>query len=470
MQRFEIETRERLQTALKKADTTQYIRVGYQSIQHVAEMFKQCFPEKKAVVIADKNTFKAAGEHIQKVLEAQTDGVLPPYIFEVEDMHAEMQYVDQLTQYLASVDAIPVAVGSGTINDLTKLSAYRNGRQYMVVVTAASVDGYTAFGASITEGGFKQTFNCPAPRGVLADLDVLSQAPVEMNAWGYADLIAKIPAGADWILADALGIEAIDPVSWNLVQTPLRDLTSDPDSVREGEGKALCFLIEGLLMSGLAMQHLGSSRPASGAEHQFSHLWDIEHHTHHGIAPSHGFKVAIGSLSSLALYEQILPMDFQNINWSLSEIQRRWTSFDYIEKRIRSRFHDETIATQVLEQARGKYISAEDLYQRLQTLSSLWPELQPRLVEQIIPFAKLSSHLGRINGPQKPEDIGIDLPRLKESFEFARYIRTRYTLLDVAHESGVIDKCIHQIFSNEGYWTAEPYRSPKVLEGVHDLS
>ena len=470
MQRFEIETRERLATALSKADTTQHILVGYETIQHVADMFKQCFPGKSAVVIADRNTFEAAGKHVQSVLKSKIDGTLAPYIFDVADMHAEMQYVDELTQYLESVDVIPVAVGSGTINDLTKLAAFRNKRQYMVVVTAASVDGYTAFGASITAGGFKQTFECPAPRGVLADLDVLSQAPVEMNAWGYADLIAKIPAGADWILADALGIESIDPVAWDLVQKPLRSLTADPDGVREGDGQALCFLIEGLLMSGLAMQHLGSSRPASGGEHQFSHLWDIEGHTHHGIAPSHGFKVAIGSLASLALYEQVLAFDFQDRIWSLKEIQARWAPFDEIENRIRSRFHDETAVEQILAQSRAKYISAETLYKRLQTLSKLWPEVKPGLAAQVIPFHELRLKLGKINGPQKPNDVGITLPRLQVSYEFARYIRTRYTLLDVAHETDVTGTCLQQIFAGEVYWPGDLHQNRKVLETINDNS
>ena len=96
---------------------------------------------------------------------------------------------------LESTAAIPVAVGSGTINDLTKLAAHRVNRPYMVVATAASMDGYTAYGASITASGSKQTFDCPAPRAVLADLEVIASAPPGMNASGYADLLAKIAAG-----------------------------------------------------------------------------------------------------------------------------------------------------------------------------------------------------------------------------------------------------------------------------------
>src|SRR5439155_23935228 len=183
---------------------------------------------------------------------------------------------------------------SGTLNDLTKLAAHRLSRPYMVVATAASMDGYTAFGASITANGSKQTFDCPAPRAVLADLDVISRAPAGMNASGYADLLAKIPAGADWTLADAIGVEAIQPEVWSTVQQHLHSWVDSPDAVARGEPDALRRLVNGLMMTGFAMQVACSSRPASGAEHKFSHLWDMQHHTDHGPAPSPGFKVGFG--------------------------------------------------------------------------------------------------------------------------------------------------------------------------------
>ena len=121
-----------------------------------------------------------------------------------------------------------------------------------------------------------------------------------------ADLIAKIPAGADWILADLIGTEPIDPVAWSLVQDSLRDWVANPEGIASGNRKALTFLIEGLIMSGLAMQKAKTSRTASGAEHQFSHLWDNQHHQFNGETPSHGFKVGVGTVSTSALYEKIL--------------------------------------------------------------------------------------------------------------------------------------------------------------------
>src|ERR1019366_5038575 len=116
--------------------------------------------------------------------------------------------------------------------------------------------------------GDKQTFQCPAPTAVVADIDVICAAPGEMNAWGYADLIAKVPAGADWIVADAWGVEPIDRQAWAIVQGRLRELVADPTGVLGRNPAAIARLVEGLMLSGFAMQSAQSSRVASGAEHQ----------------------------------------------------------------------------------------------------------------------------------------------------------------------------------------------------------
>src|SRR6185295_5571882 len=93
-----------------------------------------------------------------------------PFIFTNPNFYAEHSFVESLQTQLAMTDAIPIAIGAGTINDITKLSAHQVSRPYMTVATAASMDGYTAFGASIAQRGLKQTFACPAPRAVIADI------------------------------------------------------------------------------------------------------------------------------------------------------------------------------------------------------------------------------------------------------------------------------------------------------------
>ena len=172
-------------------------------------------------------------------------------------------------------DTVVCSIASGSLNDIAKLASGELDRPYMNVCTAASVDGYTAFGASIARDGFKITRNCPAPVAVVADVDVMAAAPSRLTATGYGDLIEKVPAGADWLLADELGIEPIDPDVWSLVQGPLRDALAQPHRLAVADRAEIAKLAEANLMSGLAMQAMESSRPASGAGHQFSHVWEM---------------------------------------------------------------------------------------------------------------------------------------------------------------------------------------------------
>jgi glycerol-1-phosphate dehydrogenase [NAD(P)+] len=346
--------------------------------------------------------------------------------------------------------AIPVAVGSGTINDLTKLAAHRTERPYLCVATAASMDGYTAFGASITYQGAKQTFQCPAPTAVVADLDVICAAPGEMSAWGYADLLAKVPAGADWILADAVGTEPIDGQAWAIAQGRLRDLVSDAAGVRARKPAAISRLVEGLILSGFAMQSARSSRPASGAEHQFSHLWDMQHHTHNGRAPSHGFKVGIGTLAVTALYESLLAQDLRQLD--VERCCSAWPDEQAWVARARDLLGEGSLAEGAAKELRAKYCSPAQLGEQLKLLQAAWPHLRERLGTQLLPLSTLRQMLSDAGAPTEPEQIGITRERLRASYWQAFCIRRRFTALDLAVRTGLLDRCLDEIFGPKGLW------------------
>lgn len=310
-----------LDLALEKATQPHAVVLRQGAVKETGRVFLDFFPGKKAIVIADKTTFDVAGNTVETML--RNAGILmeTPIVFDYPDMHAEWKYVEILDGILAGTDAIPIAVGSGTVNDLTKLSSYHCNRRYIVVATAASMDGYVAFGASITKDGCKTTFPCTAPIAIIADVDIISKAPAEMTASGYADLFAKVPAGADWLLADAIGIEPIDPVSFSIAQDGLHDALANPQGAHEGSLEDIAKLMEGLLLGGFAMQaYPKSSRPASGADHQFSHLLNMQHYVMaDGKAPSHGFQVALGTLASLFFYRELLKTDVEAIDVEDSE-------------------------------------------------------------------------------------------------------------------------------------------------------
>lgn len=434
-----------IEEVLARATDTKTLRIGDGIIGEAADLFKEVFPGKRPVIIADPTTWLVAGEKThQSFIEA---GLNPdkPHIISDEGLHAEWKYIEELDKVLAATDAIGVAVGSGTINDLTKLSSHHCGKRYMTVATAASMDGYTAYGASITRDGAKQTFSCPAPLALLADVAIIAAAPPEMTASGYADLFAKIPAGADWIISDALGIEPIDAFSFGIVQDGLKLALSDPEGVRAGKKDCIRRLIEGLVLSGFAMQTHKTSRPASGADHQFSHLWNMENHVmRNGQAPSHGFQVSIGMLMSTALYQQLLDEDIETLD--VEKCVSAWPTLDEAQREARSMFADTDFPTIGETEITAKYVDRDALRDQLNSLKSNWTEIKRRLEAQIIPYEEAKARLEAVGAPVEPEQIDISRQRLRDSFLRAQHIRRRFTILDIAVRTCLLDKWLDKIF------------------------
>jgi glycerol-1-phosphate dehydrogenase [NAD(P)+] len=442
----------RIRSALKDASDTRDVLIGPGALGAVAEVVARSAGDRPAVVVADDTTWRVAGERVQRRLEAAGRATPEPYRFPPGAfVYADYGNVERLRDALAVHDAVPVAVGSGTLNDLVKRAAHELGRPYLTVATAASMDGYTAFGASIAKDGYKQTLTCPAPRAVVADLDVLAGAPAAMTAAGYGDLLGKVTAGADWLVADALGVEAVDPEVWSLVQGPLRDATGRPAELAAGDPAAMDGLIEGLVLSGLAMQAHSSSRPASGAEHQFSHLWEMEGLGHERRPPlSHGFKVGVGTVAVAALYERLLARDLGAVD--AAAVRATWPSPEQLEAAVAATHPDPGLAAAAVAESQAKHVDAGRLGRRLALLRDRWPALRDRLAGQLLPAARLAGMLAAAGCPTGPAELGLDRAAFKASYRRARTIRRRYTVLDLAAETGLLDECVEELFAPGGYF------------------
>lgn len=439
-----------IEKALKAADETKALRIGSNILEEVSELFSSQFPGEKAIIVADANTYAIAGDKIKTYLNAAGIDQEEPYIYSEPDLYAEYTYVDRLRESLKKHKAIPIALGSGTINDLTKLASHEAGRRYMCVATAASMDGYTAFGASITYKGAKQTFNCPAPQACLADIDIIRKAPGEMTASGYADLFAKITAGADWILADCLDVEPIDKQAWSIVQDGLHKALSDPKGVAQTNAEAIYDLTEGLMLGGFAMQWAKSSRPASGAEHQFSHLWNMEHHTNNGEHISHGFQVAIGTLAITALYELMLNTPMDKID--IEACCKAWPTPEELEQQAAEIFKNTDFPLIGVQETKAKYLTKSELADQLKVLKDNWSELKAKLSAQLVPYEEARKRLALVGAPTSPEDIGVSKEYLKQTFVRAQYIRRRFTILDIAVRTNMLDSWLDSLFGKGGKW------------------
>lgn len=443
-----------IETALKTATETREILFAPGAAAQTGELFKKAFPGKKVLVVADENTFGAAGDTVVKSLhDSGVEFAEDPYIFPGKPiLYADYDNVTKLREHIRPLgdDVVVCSIASGTLNDISKLANGELKREYMNVCTAASVDGYASFGASIAIDGFKITRSCPAPAALVADLDVMAHAPQRLTATGYGDLIEKIPAGADWILADELGIEPIDDYVWGLVQGPLRDTLADPEAIAAGDVDAVAKLGEGNIMSGLAMQAAQSSRPASGAGHQFSHVWEMEGHGFDQNPPlSHGFKVGIGTVASCALWEEALKIDVENLD--IDSIVASAPTREEVEKLVRS-MQIERIVDDAVTNTLAKHLEGDELRARLEAIKKAWPRIKERVSEQLISPQEAWDMLKSAGAPYHPEMIGIDWDRFRKTHTQAQEIRTRYTILDVLTDMGLLDEVIDRLFAEDGFW------------------
>lgn len=439
--------------ALKRAESTKVISVGRGVIKQAGTTFVEgLLGDRPCLLVADERTWEAAGATLAEELRTAGATLVDPLIYPGQPtLYASYDHAEEIRAELLRTEALAIAIGSGTLNDLAKLASGELKQPYGVLATAASMDGYSGFGAPMTRGGLKITMPCPAPRVVVFDLDVAAAAPGPMAASGYGDLSAKIPAGADWILADATGVDPIHPLAWKLVQGGVQEALSRPADLAAGIPEAYEGLCNGLIMSGLAMQVAGGTRPASGAEHYFSHLWELDHLGAELDPPlSHGFKVAIGTLAMAAFYEKFLARNIGATD--LDAVVSRWPSWDQVESDIRTTMSG-TLIDKGIAETKEKYVDAEGLRRRLTPIVSNWPVLKERMARQIISVPELQAMLGQAGTPTRPEHIGLTPAAVKETFPRAMYYRSRYTVLDVARELGIFNELVDEVFAPGGIWS-----------------
>lgn len=444
-----MDTNQCILEALKIATDTKAFELGEHLLHRAPILFQEHFPGRKAVIIADRNTWNAAGEAVFGYMQAA--GVpCECHLIEEEEFHADWPYVERLDNVLDRTGAVAVAVGSGVINDLCKLASFHHGQSYMCVATAASVDGYSSSGAVVTQDGAKINVETHAPRVILADVGVLAAAPKEMTAAGYADLAAKIPAGAEWMIADLFGTEPIQPAAWHVLQDVLDDLIADPAGTAAGKPDAIASLFAGLTLSGIAMQAAKSSRPASCTEHLFSHVLDMTHHRYKGKFQSHGFQVAIGTLTMCAFFDEFFKMDLSTLD--VEACVAAWPSLEEEQQRAIALFKDFPVPMLGYTEITKKYNDKDTVRVQLTRVKENWPDFKAKLQAQCYTFEKMRALFAAAGAPTDPEQIGVSRRQLRSMVDLTQLLRWRINLLDLAKRAGIYDKLVARVFGKGGAW------------------
>jgi glycerol-1-phosphate dehydrogenase [NAD(P)+] len=446
-----------LKQAVRHASVTRSVVVDPDAITRLPHVLRSLGYTRACQLVADPDTMAAAGNRVLAVLRSANMAIEEPIVLaETPRLKPRAETARDVGARLNATDVLPIAVGAGVVNDVVKYAAHVAGLPYVSVPTAASMDGYAASGAAMLDGGFKRTLVCAPPIAIVADLDVIARAPARMAAWGYGDLAGKVIAGVDWILADAVGEEPLDPTAFALVQDNVKVWLSGSDRIAAQDVEALRGLMNGLLISGFAMQLHGNSRPASGSEHQLSHVWEMDRLTLDGAPAAHGACVGVGTVAMLALYEWFLTQDVP-----AAVNQREWNEDDWrrIEAEVQASFPEPFLVESARTEMAAKMERSGARSSRLHALAAAWPALRAGIESTLVPAATMEQWLSACGAVSHPADLGVPLTKLAADYRRARLIRRRYTILDCLEELGWLDRAIEALFESGGFWGSRSRRS-----------
>lgn len=264
------------------------------------------------LLVADENTYAAAGGETAAALAGKA---LHKVIFSGKTvLIPNEEAVERVCAQLDGVDLI-IGVGSGVIQDLCKYVSHFNKIPYFIVATAPSMDGYASTGAAMILGGMKVTVPAGVPGAIIADTEVLKNAPMDMIQAGYGDIVGKYSALNDWQLSRIVNDEYFCQEIYDLTFDMVKKTLALADGLRERKEESVRVLMEALVIVGIAMSFAGSSRPASGSEHHLSHFFEITGIVNGEAYFPHGIDVAYSTVITAALREKLLQQPWPQVQY-----------------------------------------------------------------------------------------------------------------------------------------------------------
>lgn len=388
----------------------------------------------KAFLLADENTWKAAGERVFKDLEEAGISV-SKYLFGKDPVEPDEKAVGSAVMHFDLNCDIIIGVGSGVINDIGKILAAMTGFKYIIVGTAPSMDGYASATSSMARDGLKVSLNSKCPDAVLADLDVLCQAPMRMIQAGVGDLIAKYISICEWRLAQLIVGEYYCDTVAKLVKAALKKCVDSADKLVQRDADAVAAVMEGMVISGIAANYAGVSRPASGVEHYFSHVWDMRGLEFGTNVDLHGIQCGVAVLLSLKAYNylrNITPDKEKALNFVKNFSFESYCGF------LRENMGGGAQAMIDGELKEHKY-DAEKHKARLEIILDNWDKICAVIDEELPLYEQVESLLKSIGAPTSPTEFGISEKEIKNACVITKDIRDKYVVTRLLWDLGELD-------------------------------
>lgn len=391
-------------------------------------------------LLADKNTYAAAGKHTSSLLSDAGIRVFV-YVFDEDRIEPNEGAVGLAVMHFdPSVDAV-IGVGSGVINDIGKIVAHVGGKPYVVVATAPSMDGYASAASSMSVAGLKISLPSKCADIIVGDTDILCEAPIEMMRAGLGDMLAKYVAICEWRISNLINGEAYCADVADMVRASLKKCVDGADGLLARDKTAVSAVFEGLALCGAAMKIAGTSRPASGVEHYLSHVWDMRGEAFHTPVALHGMQCAVGTYIAVEIYEKI-----RNLSPNRQKAIDYVEGFDYSSwaEALRA-FVGKGAEAMIALEAKEKKYDAKKHAKRLDRILEKWDEILRIIEEEIPALSELSALYDKIGLPKSIREIGLHEDILPMTFKATKDIRDKYVLSRLCFDLGIIQEVAEEM-------------------------
>lgn len=419
------------------ATTLRYLQVKPGALRFLPEALAAA-GGRRPFVVCDANTHRVAGARVCALLS----GANIPYSLYVypetpEKMEPDEAAAGSLAMAFDPACDCVLAVGSGVVNDCCKVLAHAAGLPSLVVATAPSMDGYASNSSSMIRQRIKVTLYNACPVGIIADTDILRQAPMPMLHAGLGDMLAKYVSLCEWRISNLVTGEHYCENVAGLVRASLDKCVAAAEGLVRREPAAVEAVANGLILSGVAMSYEASSRPASGLEHYFSHMWEMMALNRGEASALHGIQVGVGTALTLSLLSQVRAITPDR---GVAEAAMRSFSQEAWEAEMRDIFGPTAGAIIAAEKNDYHKNDPPSHQERLSRILLGWGDIQAIYRETLPDTASILATMRQLGMAVTPGDLGISPEETRRAFIGSREIRDKYLTSSMLWDLGLLHR------------------------------
>lgn len=401
---------------------------------------------KKVYVACDEITYGIAGEKVMNILHDANINAKAHVFTGGRFIPNEESLGKLMIDAPRDLDLV-VAVGTGSINDMCRFFSYQMNVPYAIVATAAPMDGFASSGAALMVDNIKQTIPAQTPLFIIGDTDILCGAPARMISAGLGDLLGKFTCLNDWRISKIVNDEYYCDTVVNLVKDCIENVLKNADKAASRDPKVIGDIMEGLVLTGVAMSFVGNSRPAAGCEHHLNHYWEAIEIQNGQIPVLHGIEVGLAEVVILKMTEFLRESrpDFDAAREKAKQYdQAAW------EEKMKEVYGTASDAIIELEHE-SKKNDPEGRLKRIDKIEENWDEIV-KLMNDYMPSAeRMIEILKSLDAPYFPSQVGFSDEMLYNALVYGKENRARYTLLSMMGDLGVLEDLAKKVvaFVNE---------------------